>query len=113
MKFILTFVVLTFAQALQPPFCEINGPKKTHYRGSALYEDMMLVADCYNYRSDSCPQSLEVPSSDDPIFQKCKHNQDSESGGKEFHIYRCDEFDNLFDWQSLFRSKGWDCDDIH
>jgi hypothetical protein len=113
MNIILILNSLIFIEAFESPLCKINRVKKIHYRGYGLYEDMMLAADCYNYGADGCPKKLKIPPSNDPIYQKCKHSDDSQSAGVEYKNHRCDQFDYLSDWLDVFRSKGWKCDDIH
>ncbi|KXN66542.1 hypothetical protein CONCODRAFT_11587 [Conidiobolus coronatus NRRL 28638] len=114
MNLILTLTSLVLVQASRNAYCENNGAKKTHMRGSAIYDgDIIIFADCYNYGEDGCPIKLEKPSDYDAIFSKCKHEFDSEDGEIAYKLYMCDEPNRLFEWQDIFRSKGWTCDEIH
>jgi hypothetical protein len=109
MNLILTLASLFLVQASGSANCEDNGAKKTHMRGSALYTDIMFMADCYNYGEDGCPKKLEIPSSSDEIFSQCKHEHENEDDDISYKWYRCDEPDRLFEWQEIFSSKGWTC----
>jgi hypothetical protein len=114
MNLILTLASLFLVQASRNAYCENNGVKKTHMRGSAIYQgDIMLLADCYNYGEDGCPKKLQVPSAYDEIFRKCKHDYDDENDESAYKWYRCNELNGLTEWQDTFRSKGWTCDEIH
>jgi hypothetical protein len=113
MKLILTLASLFLVQAGENAYCENNGAKKTYMRGSALSDDIIQVANCYNYCKDGCPKELEIPSAYDDIFHKCKHDYDDENDERAYKWYRCDEPNRLTEWQDIFRSKGWTCDEIH
>jgi hypothetical protein len=113
MNLIFTLTSLFIVQASRNAYCENNGAKKTHMRGSALYTDIMYVADCYNYGEDGCPKNLEIPSAYDAIFRQCKRDYVDENDEIAYKWYRCDEPNRLFEWQEIFRSKGWTCDEIH
>jgi hypothetical protein len=113
MNLILALASLFLVQASGSANCEDNGAKKTYMRGSALYTDIMFMADCYNYGEDGCPKKLQIPSTHDEIFRKCEHSYESEDDERVYKYYICDEPNRLFEWQEIFRSKGWTCDEIH